>query len=95
MARKFAVGQRVRVREDSLYAVASYQSKPLGFRRIVGVITRVTGDGDRVMVDFCQRDIPRRPDGKLYGEKTRVSGLYRRRHGYRGHGYPISILEKA
>lgn len=94
MARKFVVNDRVRVREDSLYAVASYQSKPLGFRRLVGIVKKVNGE-DRVAVDFRQYDLPLRPDGKMYGQRTRISGLYRRRHSYTGNGYPSAILERA
>lgn len=93
MSKKIVVKDRVRVREDSLYAVSSYQSKPLGFRRLVGVVLRATPD--RLFVDFCQRDIPRRPDGSMFGERTRVSALYRRQNNYKGHGFPRAIFERA
>ena len=92
MKNKFVVNDRVRVRVDSLYAVSSYQAKPLDFRRLIGIVKRV--DKGRVFVDFRQRDIPRRPDGTMFGEKTRVSALYRRQFNYLGAGYPVEIFER-
>ena len=92
MKRKIVVGDRVRVKEDSLYAVASYQAKPLGYRRLIGRVKRI-GKG-RLFIDFRQYDIPRRPDGVLYGERVRTSALYRRRFNFKGPGYPAEIFER-
>jgi hypothetical protein len=79
-------GSRVKIRDEYLDAVSSYQYKALGYRPLVGVVKEKLWR--RYVVDFTQEEGEN--IRSRYGEKARVNC----RHELRGPGFPLKMLEE-
>lgn len=88
----FKVGDRVRIREDALHMVSSYQFKALGYERAIGRVRRISSRF--IFVDFKQQK-----NSRVFGDKARMKGLANQMTQSRFGSFPIGgflplVLEK-
>lgn len=87
----FKPDDKVRIRATHAHCVKGYQIKALGYKRLIGRVTRVIADGS-CQVDFTQYEMPRMGTARP-GERVRLNkhSPLQRTDGY----FPVEMLERA
>lgn len=91
---RLQVGDRVRIRATHVHSVKGYQTKSLGYKRLVGRLVRL--DTTVAEVDFTQYDMPASSSGWLPGQNVRLNKHSKVRQYTNGEKwFPLSMLEPA